>query len=97
MLHSTRANPSPIANTEGMKRLGTKGREVERGIPLGKQGDTTDISNYALWVFSPAAAWVNGSVMVIDGGQQHLRGPSLPYPESVLDPESVKAMFKGKL
>ncbi|KLT45787.1 NAD(P)-binding protein [Cutaneotrichosporon oleaginosum] len=89
--------PGPIANTEGMKRLGTKGREIERGIPLGKQGDTTDIAYYALWLFSPAAAWVTGSTMVIDGGQMHIRGTSLPYPESVLDPESVKELYKGKL
>lgn len=80
-----------------MSRLGAKGNDSNRGVPLGRMGDTIDIANYAVWIFSPAAAWVNGSVMVIDGGQQHMRGSQLPYPQSVLDPESVKELYKGKL
>ena len=89
--------PGPIAGTEGMSRLGTKGRSFKNSIPLGAMGEKTDIANAALFLFSDAAKYITGTVLVVDGGQIHLHGSSLPYPESVLDPESVKSLFKGKL
>lgn len=89
-------DPRPIGNTEGMNRLGTSTYDPRRTVPLGHMGDTLDIANYALYVFSDAGKWINGSTMVIDGGQQHMRGSQLPYPESVLEPEKVAEMFKGK-
>lgn len=79
-----------------MSRLGTTQYDPRRTIPLGHMGDTLDIANYALYVFSDAGKWITGSCMVIDGGQQHMRGSQLPYPESVLNPEAVAEMFKGK-
>lgn len=35
--------------------------------------------------------------MVVDGGQYHTGFSSLPYPESVLDPNSVKDIIRGKM
>jgi len=86
--------PGPIGDTEGMSRLGTKGYNARGTIPLGYMGKRTDIANSALFLFSPAASYITGQVLVVDGGQQHMRGSSLPYPESVLDPESVAGLFR---
>ncbi|WOO82008.1 Peroxisomal 2,4-dienoyl-CoA reductase SPS19 [Vanrija pseudolonga] len=90
--------PGPIANTEGTLRLVPKGSETDiipRIVPLARFGETIDIGNAAVYLFSPAASYVSGSVLVVDGGEMHIRGTSLPYPESVLDPESTKKLVVG--
>ena len=56
-----------------------------------------DIANAALFLFSPAASWITGTVMVVDGGQNHLQSSMLPYPESLLDPSSVKDLIKARM
>ncbi|WVF73051.1 hypothetical protein IAT40_007869 [Kwoniella sp. CBS 6097] len=89
--------PGPIGNTEGMSRLTPKGFDPVNGIPLGRQGDTSDIANAALYLFSPAAAWVTGTVTVVDGGENQIRQLALPYPQSILDPQSFKSLIKPKL
>lgn len=91
--------PGPIGETEGMDRLGAKGMKEasEKLIPLGKMGTKQDIASAAIFLFSAAASWITGSVTVVDGGESHMRGPMLPYPESVLDPDSVKDMIKARL
>ena len=91
--------PGPIAATEGMSRLGVSGSErtIESFIPLGRQGVVQDIANATVFLFSDAASLITGEALVVDGGLQHLSTSSFPYPEAVLDPESVQSMFKGKL
>ncbi|OCF61167.1 peroxisomal 2,4-dienoyl-CoA reductase [Kwoniella mangroviensis CBS 10435] len=89
--------PGPIGNTEGMSRLTPKGWQAQNDIPLGRMGDTSDIANAALFLFSPAANWITGTVLAVDGGENHIRQLSLPYPQSLLDPDSVKGLIKGKL
>lgn len=90
--------PGPIASTEGVDRLMPKGsHNMAKVIPLARMGDTLDIANVVLFLFSPAASYITGSVIVVDGGESHIRGTILPYPESVLYPEKVRDMFKGKL
>ncbi|KAI0791892.1 2,4-dienoyl-CoA reductase [Abortiporus biennis] len=103
--HGVRSNviaPGPIAGTEGMDRLGPKGptsisSEFYRAMPVGRMGDVKDIANTTVFLFSDAASFITGQIIVVDGGNEHLRVPGLPYPESVLDPESVKAMIKPRL
>ena len=34
---------------------------------------------------------------VVDGGESHIRAPMLPYPSSVLDPDSVKNLVKARM
>ena len=58
---------------------------------------TADIANAALFLFSPAALWITGTVIVVDGGQNHLLSSTLPYPESLLDPSSVKDLIKARM
>jgi NAD(P)-dependent dehydrogenase (short-subunit alcohol dehydrogenase family) len=44
-------------------------RTTLASIPLGRWGRPADVASAALYLCSPAAAWVTGSVLVIDGGQ----------------------------
>jgi len=63
--------PGPIEDTEGMKRLvlePIKAKLKER-IPLGRFGLIRDIENVALFLCSDAASFINGAVIVVDGGQ----------------------------
>ncbi|KAG8810205.1 hypothetical protein FRC19_004677 [Serendipita sp. 401] len=103
--HGVRSNviaPGPIEGTEGMDRLGRKRADgtIDRGeqfIPIQRMGTSLEIAQAAVFLFSPAARSITGQILVVDGGSEHIRPLTLPYPESVLDPDSVKAMFKGKL
>jgi len=38
-------------------------------IPLGRWGRPEDVASAALFLCSPAASWITGTVLVIDGGQ----------------------------
>lgn len=62
--------PGPIGDTEGMKRLVPEPiKEKLRGrIPLGRFGEIADIEKAALFLCSDAAAYINGAVLVVDGG-----------------------------
>jgi len=95
--------PGAIGDTEGMERLGNQSeRSSGTGwntayIPLQRMGEKQDIANMAVFLFSDAANWITGQILIVDGGNEHLRTTQLPYPKSVLDPEGVKDMVKGKL
>lgn len=56
-----------------------------------------DIANAAVFLFSDAASFISGTVLVVDGASEHIRSPQLPYPQSVLDPESIKQLIKPRL
>ena len=43
---------------------------LEAGTPMGRAGDPTDIAAAALWLCSPAGAWVTGKVVEVDGGAE---------------------------
>lgn len=62
--------PGPIAETEGMKRLvpePIKDR-LQKNIPLGRFGKIKDIEHAAVFLCSDAASFINGLVVVVDGG-----------------------------
>ena len=62
--------PGPIADTEGMTRLvpePIKEKLLQR-IPLGRFGLIRDIENAAVFLCSDAASFINGAVLVVDGG-----------------------------
>ena len=92
--------PGPIGGTEGMDRLtaqGDAGRRQAALIPAGRMGDKRDVANAAVFLFSDAAAFVTGQVLVVDGGNEHLRTTQLPYPEAVLDPAGTRSLFAARL
>ncbi len=61
--------PGPIAGTEGMKRLapGELGEKARAAIPAGRFGEIDEIAAAAVFLRSPAAAYVSGHVLVVDG------------------------------
>ncbi|HZG51588.1 MAG TPA: SDR family oxidoreductase [Pyrinomonadaceae bacterium] len=72
--HGIRTNviaPGPIEDTEGMKRLLPPAlkEKLQRRIPLGRFGQIRDIEQTAVFLCSDAAAFINGAIIVVDGGQ----------------------------
>jgi peroxisomal 2,4-dienoyl-CoA reductase len=63
--------PGPIGDTEGMRRLapGELSTRMTKGIPLGRFGAIDEIAAMAVFLRTPAAAYITGAVMVVDGGQ----------------------------
>jgi 2,4-dienoyl-CoA reductase [(3E)-enoyl-CoA-producing], peroxisomal len=63
--------PGAIGDTEGMRRLapGDLGDRFRKTIPLGRFGAVREIADMAVFLRSSAAAYITGTVIVIDGGQ----------------------------
>jgi len=93
--------PGPIGGTEGVDRLipKTAGAEarINSATPIGRIGAISDIANAAVFLFSDAAAFITGQVVVVDGAFEHVSEMALPYPEALLNPASVKHMIKPRL
>jgi NAD(P)-dependent dehydrogenase (short-subunit alcohol dehydrogenase family) len=62
--------PGPIEGTEGMSRLapGTAGDKLKARVPLGRYGTIDEIAAAALYLVSPAGAYVTGATLLVDGG-----------------------------
>jgi 2,4-dienoyl-CoA reductase [(3E)-enoyl-CoA-producing], peroxisomal len=59
--------PGPIGATEGMDRLtptSDADKDTSSSIPLGKQGSVKDIADATVYLFSDAANYVNGDVLI---------------------------------
>jgi len=63
--------PGPIEDTEGMKRLVPEPikEKLRKNIPLGRFGRISDIEKAAVFLCSDAAGFINGAMLVVDGGQ----------------------------
>lgn len=83
-------------NTEGLSRLSNQ-VSGSMSLPLGRIGHGHDIANAAVFLFSDAAAFITGQVLAVDGAWEHIRVSQLPYPDALLDPESVSHMIKPRL
>src|SRR5262252_6143988 len=71
--HGIRVNaiaPGPIEDTEGMRRLVPEPikQKLRERVPLGRFGLIEDIANVAVFLCSGAASYINGAVLVVDGG-----------------------------
>ena len=53
--------------------------ELAEGTPMGRPGEPEDIAAAALYLLSPAARWVTGKVVEVDGGNE-VPAISLPMP-----------------
>ncbi|MCA9591888.1 MAG: SDR family oxidoreductase [Myxococcales bacterium] len=77
--------PGPIAGTEGMRRLAPPGEDknaLERSMPIGRFGTIDEIAEAALFLLSPAAGFITGTTLLVDGGQSLLgAGPFLKLME----------------
>lgn len=63
--------PGPIENTEGMARLAPSPdalQAVARGVPLGRLGTKQDVANLVMFLASPAASYITGAIIPVDGG-----------------------------
>lgn len=83
--------PGPVENTEGVRRLMGDNPKVQKMIapfmPLRRMAKDWEIAAIATFLLSPMAAYINGSVIPIDGGQ-HLYNPGLIppiFPEEMLN------------
>ncbi len=71
--HGIRANsivPGPIEGTEGMRRLSTPDNDARHKevIPLRRYGQPDEIGQAAVFLASPLAAYITGTVLCVDGG-----------------------------
>lgn len=75
-----------------MDRLAKKVKDSKnppwRRIPSGRWGSIKDIADATVYLFSDAANYVNGSVVVVDGGSWRTsQGPGgdFPYPDFLIN------------
>lgn len=55
-------------NTAALQADETRNRQILERIPAGRWGEPDDIAGAALFLSSPASDYVNGHVLVVDGG-----------------------------
>uniref|UniRef100_UPI00358FB9F8 peroxisomal 2,4-dienoyl-CoA reductase [(3E)-enoyl-CoA-producing] isoform X2 n=1 Tax=Myxine glutinosa TaxID=7769 RepID=UPI00358FB9F8 len=63
--------PGPIEETEGMRRLGgtwARSAGLFQKLPLGRAGSKLDVAHAALFLASPAADYITGITLLVDGG-----------------------------
>ncbi|KAL7763938.1 hypothetical protein ACKLNR_005083 [Fusarium oxysporum f. sp. zingiberi] len=102
-LTSNVISPGGIEGTEGLQRLsGEASREsgqAARNIPLGRYGLLKEVSDATVFLFSEAGNYINGHVLVVDGGAWRLPGlagmsAGLAYPDIVLGDQLLPTDIK---
>lgn len=95
--------PGPIAGTEGMDRLSRSDErsvtESKKAIPVGRWGETKEISDATVYLFSEAGSYVNGHTLVVDGGQWRLGGidnKGWKYPDFLISGDAVEGVKSGR-
>jgi len=73
-IRSNTVCPGPIAGTEGMDRLGPPPGDplfdqLVSTIPAGRYGEKDEVANAAVFLASPLATYISGTVLKVDGGQ----------------------------
>lgn len=96
-------SPGAIAGTEGAARLISTDEAAlkhhSKSIPSGRLGTVKDIADATVYLFSPAGSYINGHVLVVDGGAWRRQGGSsmggkdVKYPDFLL-PEGEEPKVK---
>ncbi|MCS6916033.1 MAG: SDR family oxidoreductase [Myxococcales bacterium] len=62
--------PGPIEHTEGMARLapGEWAERMRARVPLGRYGSIHEVCEAVVFLCSPAAAFITGATLLVDGG-----------------------------
>lgn len=62
--------PGAVGETEGMSRLapGDTADRMKSRLPIGRYGTIDEIAAAALFLLSPASAYVTGTTLLVDGG-----------------------------
>jgi NAD(P)-dependent dehydrogenase (short-subunit alcohol dehydrogenase family) len=62
--------PGPIEGTEGMKRLAPRDvpDQLKLRVPLQRYGTIDEIADAVLYLASPAATYITGTTLLVDGG-----------------------------
>jgi len=55
-------------NTAALQADETRNRQIQERIPAGRWGDASDIGGAAVFLASPAANYIHGHVLAVDGG-----------------------------
>lgn len=84
--------PGGIEGTEGLKRLVPDLDSFTSKIPMGRLGTTRDIAEATVYLFSPAASYVTGTVQIVDGGAWHTGNNSTShlYPVKLIELNTEK-------
>lgn len=93
-------SPGPIRGTEGMDRLAKKVKENDpnppwKVLPSQRWGQIKDIADATVYLFSDAGNYVNGEVLVVDGGSWRTGigpGGGFSYPETVLGTNKISGV-----
>jgi 2,4-dienoyl-CoA reductase [(3E)-enoyl-CoA-producing], peroxisomal len=96
--------PGGITGTEGMERLSSSKADLTKapGVPLGRWGSIKEIADATVYLFSDAGNYVNGEVLVVDGGDWRSRTNSvgldaeMRYPDFLLDGTFSKHVKSGR-
>lgn len=56
------------ANTSGLQQNETRNRQILERIPAGRWGEPDDLAGAAVFLASPASDYINGEILVVDGG-----------------------------
>lgn len=64
--------------------------EMARQNPSGRLGTEAEVSSAVLWLLSPAAAYVTGTALRVDGGSSLSKAPMVPF-----EPHGRLAPFEG--
>ncbi|MEZ5458483.1 MAG: SDR family oxidoreductase, partial [Steroidobacteraceae bacterium] len=61
--------PGLIKTEKAMRVLGGDEHKLDARIPMGHIGQSADVADAVLWLFSDEARYITGAVLPIDGGQ----------------------------